>query len=124
MFDTMLASSPDRRRGIRRTEAGSMPLATSLVAEIDELHRRISSDHVELFRALADLDRVGAWKDSGVRDVASWVSIRYGVSEWKARRWLAAAHALETLPALRGALDEGRLGVDKVVELARFAEFD
>jgi hypothetical protein len=101
-----------------------MALATSLVAEIDELHRRISSDHVELFRALAELDRAGAWKDSGARDVASWVAIRYGVSEWKARRWLQAAHALETLPALRDALDDGRLGVDKVVELARFAEFD
>jgi hypothetical protein len=105
-------------------EAGPVPLATSLVAEIDELHRRISSDHVELFRALADLDRAGVWKDSGARDCASWVSIRYGISEWKARRWLSAAHALETLPAVRDALASGRLGVDKVVELARFAEFD
>src|SRR5215213_9453878 len=97
-----------------------MPLATSLVAEIDELHRRISSDHVDLFRALADLDRAHAWKDSGARDCASWVSIRYGISEWKARRWLSAAHALETLAAVRDALASGRLGVDKVVELAPF----
>src|SRR3954454_23803523 len=114
MFDTMLASSPDRRCGIRRMGGRVYALATSLVAEIDELHRRISSDHVELFRALADLDRAGVWKDSGARDCASWISIRYGISEWKARRWLSAAHALETLPAVRDALASGRLGVDKV----------
>lgn len=101
-----------------------MPLATSLVAELDEAYRRTSSDHVELFRKLAAVDDAGGWKDAGARDAASWVAIRFGVSEWKARRWLHAAHALESLPALRDALADGRLGVDKVVELARFAEFD
>ena len=101
-----------------------MPLVTSLVAEIDELHRRISSGHAEMFRALAELDDAGVWKDSGARDCAAWVSIRYGMSEWKARRWLAAAHALGGLPAVCDALESGRLGVDKVVELARFAQFD
>ena len=47
--------------------------------------------------------------------------MRYGISEWKARRWVHAAHVLEGLPRLADALASGGLGVDKVVELARFA---
>jgi hypothetical protein len=47
--------------------------------------------------------------------------MRYDISEWKARRWIAAAHALEGLPGLSAALEGGELGIDKVVELCRFA---
>jgi Domain of unknown function (DUF222)/HNH endonuclease len=56
--------------------------------------------------------------------MASWLSMRYGITQWKARRWLQAAHALETLPALSDALARGHLGIDKVSELARFATFE
>lgn len=48
--------------------------------------------------------------------------MRYDVSGWKARRWIAAAHALERLPRTADALVWGELGIDKVVELARFAK--
>jgi len=47
--------------------------------------------------------------------------MRYGMSEWKARRWIAASHALEALPRMGEAFARGELGVDKVVELTRFA---
>ena len=30
--------------------------------------------------------------------MAHWLKMRYGISDWKARRWIAAAHALESLP--------------------------
>jgi hypothetical protein len=50
--------------------------------------------------------------------------MRQGISEWKARRWIAAAHALERLPFLSEAFAAGWLGIDKVVELARFATQD
>jgi Domain of unknown function (DUF222) len=53
--------------------------------------------------------------------MAHWLRMRYGVSDWKARRWIAAAHALESLPLTSEAFASGRLGVDKVVELTRFA---
>jgi hypothetical protein len=53
--------------------------------------------------------------------MAHWLWMRYGLSEWKARRWIAAAHALESLPAVSAAFASGSLGVDKVVELCRFA---
>jgi hypothetical protein len=47
--------------------------------------------------------------------------MRYGISCWKARRWIGAAHALEGLPRLSESLASGELGLDKVIELARFA---
>ena len=53
--------------------------------------------------------------------MAHWLRMRYGISDWKARRWIASAHALESLPLTSEAFSSGRLGVDKVVELTRFA---
>src|SRR4029079_19571640 len=44
--------------------------------------------------------------------------------EWRARRWIAPSYALGALPSLADAFASGRLGVDKVVELARFASFE
>jgi hypothetical protein len=69
---------------------------------------------------IVEADRRDRWRDSGARDMAHWLSMRYGISCWKARRWIAAGHALETLPRLSDALARGELGLDKVVELARF----
>lgn len=98
--------------------------ADALVGELDEVHRRLASDERDLLGLVAEADALRVWKNSGARDMASWLSIRYGITVWKARRWLHAAHALETLPALAHALKSGRLGIDKVVELARFATFE
>ena len=53
--------------------------------------------------------------------MAQWLSGRLGISNWAARRWVTAAHALEHLPRLSYALERGALCLDKVVELARFA---
>jgi hypothetical protein len=47
--------------------------------------------------------------------------MRYGISSWKAHRWIACAYALERLPRIAAAFANGVLGVDKVVELTRFA---
>ena len=44
-----------------------------------------------------------------------------GISWWKADRWVQAAHAVRSLPKTAEALSSGRLSIDKVVELARFA---
>jgi hypothetical protein len=53
--------------------------------------------------------------------MAQWLWMRYGISDWKARRWIDCAHALEELPLIAEAFASGELGVDKVVELTRFA---
>ena len=64
----------------------------------------------------------GAWADDGARDLAQWLWMRYGISDWKARRWIDAAHALPCCRRTSHALDRGELGIDKVVELTRFAQ--
>lgn len=53
--------------------------------------------------------------------MAHYLWMRHGVSDWKARRWVAAAHALERLAAISEAFATGELSIDKVVELTRFA---
>jgi len=92
-----------------------------LIEATDAVHCTVSAQLRELFRHIAEADRRQAWVDSGARDMAAWLSMRYGMSEWKARRWIAASHALEGLPWVGEAFARGELGVDKVVELTRFA---
>ena len=92
-----------------------------LTRRADACHARACEAHRELLFAIAGIDRTEAWRDSGARDTAHWLWMRYGLSEWKARRWIVAAHALETLPLVSEALRSGEIGIDKAVELCRFA---
>jgi hypothetical protein len=93
----------------------------ALFRGMDALHQQISGARHELLEMIAAADVCAAWRDAGARDMAHWLSMRYGISQWKARRWIAAAHALKNLPHLAEALASGALGIDKTVELARFA---
>ncbi len=90
-----------------------------VLERIDAVHRVMCSAQRELL--IAEVDRRELWRDAGARDMAQWLWMRYGLSDWKARRWIAAAHALEDLPLIAEAFASGELGVDKVVELTRFA---
>jgi hypothetical protein len=92
-----------------------------VIQEMDALHARISSSQRSMFELITEADRQEAWQEFGARDMAHFLSMRYGISCWKASRWIHAAHALEGLPRLSEALGSGQLGIDKVVELARFA---
>jgi hypothetical protein len=93
----------------------------ALIESADALHQRISHAQRDLFTVIAQIDSRELWRDSGARDMAHWLWMRYGLSEWKARRWISAAHALEGLPLIARAFSTGELGVDKVVEVTRFA---
>jgi Domain of unknown function (DUF222) len=77
-----------------------------------------------LFSAIAACARDEVWRADGCRDMAQWLAGRLGISNWAARRWVAAADALERLPRISDALADGVLSVDKVVELTRFATPD
>ena len=92
-----------------------------LTSALDRAHQRVTSAHRDLLALIAEVDRRETWRDDGARDTAHWLGMRYGISGWKAHRWIAASHALDRLPRLAEALTTGRLGIDKVVELARFA---
>jgi len=92
-----------------------------LIQAADALHARACMAQRQLFSLILEIDLTGAWGDSGARDLAHWLCMRYGISYWKASRWISAAHALEELPLLSHAFTSGELGMDKVVELTRFA---
>jgi hypothetical protein len=95
--------------------------ADGLIAAVDGLHAQTCRAQRQLLSLIVEVDRREAWRDSGARDTAHWLGIRYGISAWKAHRWIAAAHALESLPRLSDAFVGGELGIDKVVEMCRFA---
>jgi len=95
-----------------------------LIDAVDGSHRHASRIQRELLGFIAEVDRRQLWRASGARDMAHWLSMRQGISRWKASRWIAAGHALEHLTDLARALSSGDLGIDKVVELARFATFE
>ena len=92
-----------------------------LVSAVDHVHRVISAAQRELFELIAEVDAAEIWREEGARDTAHWLGIRYGISYWKASRWIRAAHALPDLPRLSEAFTQGEIGIDKVVELTRFA---
>ena len=95
--------------------------ASELFARADRAHRAIGRAQLELLRAISEVDRAEAWVVEGARDIAHWVWMRYGISGWKALRWVACARVLEDLPGVARALGQGELSLDKVVELTRFA---
>ncbi|MGZ5353545.1 MAG: DUF222 domain-containing protein [Actinomycetota bacterium] len=97
---------------------------TQLAATMDATHARACRAERELLSLIAEADGREAWRDEGARDTAHWLSMRYGISHWKAHRWIVAAHALESLPRLSEAFARGEIGLDKVVELCRFATAD
>jgi hypothetical protein len=96
-------------------------LERDVCAAIDGVHADISACQRDLLRYVALADERGVWRRDGCRDMAQWLSGRVGISNWSARRWVDAAHALECLPRLSHALATGALSLDKSVELARFA---
>src|SRR5688500_19161466 len=93
----------------------------ALASDLDAAHASVGRAHVKLLRLIAAADRFETWRNAGARATAHWLGMRYGISQWKARRWIAASHVLEVLPRISDALQTGDLGIDKVVELARFA---
>jgi 5-methylcytosine-specific restriction endonuclease McrA len=92
-----------------------------LVATLDDDQIAIGARQRRQLAYLAECDRRAVWKSSGAKDMAGWVSARYGVSPYRSRRMVNAGYALESLPLTAEALETGRLNLDRVVELVRLA---
>ncbi|WP_374215891.1 DUF222 domain-containing protein [Frankia sp. AiPs1] len=71
---------------------------------------------------LAVFDRREGWSGVGMRSCAHWLSWRCGIGSRTARQYLAVAHALEGLPAIRAAFAAGTLSYAKVRAVTRVAE--
>lgn len=86
---------------------------SALIGAVDVAHASVGAAHRELLPSIVRLVGSEAWREQGARDPAHFLSIRYGLSDWKSRRWIAAAFALEDLPRLVQALSSGALGIDR-----------
>ena len=71
-----------------------------VIGALDVANALVASAQRDLLALIAEVDRQEAWRDQGARDTAHWLAMRYGISEWKARRWISAVHALDGLPRL------------------------
>ncbi|MBA2366022.1 MAG: DUF222 domain-containing protein [Actinobacteria bacterium] len=92
-----------------------------LIEGLHSLHFVLSVTHRKILTIVSELDERKLWRDEGCRDMAQWLSGQLGISAWIAARWVAASHAIPKLPLVSQALESGSLGLDKVVELCRFA---
>lgn len=91
------------------------------VDALDRVNARVGAAQLEMLQAIAAVEDAQAWREDGARDLPHWLGMRYGVSLWKTHRWVEASRAIQELPRVCEALQTGTLGLDKVVELTRFA---
>lgn len=70
---------------------------------------------------IAEFDQAEAWRGDGSLSMADWLVARCHVSRSRARRLVEAAEKVEKLPALSGALSDGRLTLDVFTPLAAVA---
>jgi hypothetical protein len=91
------------------------------VMTLDRLNAALGALHVEMLEVVWTVGVSGAWRGDGASDLPHWLAMRYGISWWKGRRIVTASRALRRLPIITEALRDGRLSLDKVLELARFA---
>jgi hypothetical protein len=103
------------------TDDASVLSDGDLLGSTDGAWTSVGRAQRRLLDLLREVGRREVWRADGAQDLPHWVSMRYGVSAWKAHRWVAAAEALPTLPRTASALETGKLGLDQVVELTRFA---
>jgi len=92
-----------------------------VIAELQQAQSQVNHAQRALLRAILRCDLRRTYLQDDCRDTAQWVSLQLGVNGWKARRLVACAAALESLPHTEKAFEEGLLSLDKLVELTRLA---
>ena len=117
MFDVRTDQPSDSRRERNAFDHD----AAEIVNALDRANEVVARAQREVLRLIARAGELEIWRTDGARDLAHWLAMRYGISAWKANRWIGAASALEQLPAVDDAFGSGALSLDKTVELIRFA---
>jgi len=104
-------------------QAAAERLATEdeAVAWLDLTQCSIGAAQREQLRAIAHIDALQIWEDWGAHSSEHWLSMHMGISNYRASKLLDTALALEHLRLISDALARGLLGLDKVLELSRFA---
>lgn len=89
-----------------------------------EIARLAAHIHAATYRFLVlirEFDRLGGWGDQGCVSCAHWLSWRCGISVHTGREKLRVAKALETLPSVSEAFEQGRISYSKARAITRVA---
>jgi hypothetical protein len=104
------------------------PCGTSRVADTSSLISGLKSitsvtnkATLVMLDLIAECERAGVWEDDGCRDLIQWLAAHTGITNLKARRLINVAHVLPSLPLTRAAFEAGKLSLDQILELCRFA---
>jgi hypothetical protein len=95
-----------------------------LAASIGRRQRVISENEGAMLLDIAEFDRTKAWRGDGSLSMREWLVAHCHVSRARARTLVEAAAKANELPALSGALSEGRLTLDVFAPLASVATPD
>src|SRR5690606_34113035 len=96
-------------------------LTHNLADEIARLSALMDATQHQLLGLIGRFDAELGWVDSGLRSCAAWLSYRVGLSPAAAREKVRVARALESLPAIAAALEQGVVSYSKVRALTRVA---
>lgn len=105
---------------VARPPDGALEIEDRIVARC----QRINAELSQLLRDVAEFDRRDAWRVDGAHSMAHWLQMKTSVSDRTAREWVAAAHALESLPQISAAFEEASLSWDQLRPLTSFATAD
>jgi len=89
--------------------------------ECAEAYIEADALHYRAMRLLAEFDRREGWQDTGFGSTAEWLTWRIGIKLCAARERLRTALALEQLPEISQAMENGELSFSKVRALTRVA---
>jgi hypothetical protein len=92
-----------------------------LAESIGRRQRVISENEGAMLLDIAEFDRTQAWRGDGSLSMRDWLVAHCHVSRSRARTLVDAAAKANELPALSGALSEGRLTLDVFAPLASVA---
>lgn len=97
---------------------------TGFEDEICTLAAQIHAATARLAGLIAEQDRSLRWAEAGARSCAHWLTIATGFDLRSSNELVRVGHALEQLPKIAEAFNEGRLSFDKVRAVTRVAIAD
>ena len=94
----------------------------ALGGQITELCGYIYAATYRLLVLIREFDEQDGWHQYGLRSCAHWLNFKCGIGLNAAREKVRVAHALEDLPKISAAFEQGRLSYSKVRAMTRIAD--
>ncbi len=93
----------------------------TLIDEISDLWGHLNAATARFLSLVARFDRIEGWVPQGCSSCAHWLTLKCGIGAVAAREKVRVARALQSLPSIAGAFQEGRISYSKVRAMTRIA---